>query len=213
MKSTKLWPLPIRLFHWSLVVTLTVSFVTGFSGNFEWIDYHAYAGYTALCLILFRIVFGFIAPGTGRFTNFVRGPAAIISYVKGNTNVWGHNPLGALSVLALLFLVGVQATTGLFTNDDIFFEGPLAHLVGYETSLKITTVHHINKTILLVFIALHFLAILYYELLKKDRLVLPMITGRKHTEEDRQDEPASLVLASVIVVVAAGVTWYLVNEI
>lgn len=170
------WDLPTRLFHWTLVVCVVGAFVTAKLGG-NWMDWHGRFGITALGLLAFRLVWGFNGPTYARFAQFVRGPRTILAYLKGQWHGQGHNPLGALSVLALLGILVFQGTIGLFSNDDVAFEGYLMPLVGAELSNRLTSLHKISEEILLVLVALHVGAIAFYARIKKENLVKPMITG------------------------------------
>src|SRR5215470_756496 len=114
----RIWDLPIRLFHWTLVVLMAVSYFTGQAGG-DWMKLHFWSGYTILTLLLFRIAWGFVGSTTARFSNFVRGPRAGASYLRSlvlgqSTFDVGHNPVGGLMVVVLLLAVLVQVAVGLF---------------------------------------------------------------------------------------------------
>jgi cytochrome b len=179
-----LWDLPLRIFHWALVAAVTVAIVTAKVGG-DWIDLHAKAGLTIIGLLAFRITWGIFGSTHARFAQFAPTPARIIRYLKGEWQGVGHNPLGALSVFALLSLLAAQAITGLFSNDDIAFNGPLSVLISKEFSDRLTGLHHQLSNILLGFIGLHVAAVLFYLLIKKTNLIKPMITGWKEIEHDK----------------------------
>ena len=197
-KIIRVWDLPIRLFHWLLLICIIVSFITVKIGG-NAMEIHARAGYCVLALILFRICWGFIGSHHARFINFIPKPKTLLGFVSGKTQAGlGHNPLGALSVLALIFSVGVQAVTGLFANDGISFEGPFAKYVSNSTVSFLNSIHHLNETVLIVFIALHLCAILYYYKYKGENLVKPMIMGDKEIDpsEEAKYSPTDLGHAS-----------------
>jgi len=155
------------------------------TGENEEYDLHLWVGYAALFLILFRIFWGLVGSSTARFTSFIRGPAAVLRYVRGRFAwpVAGHAPLGALSVIALLALLLFQITSGLFAEDeDGLLIGPLARFVSIDVSDAITELHEEAFNILLALIGLHVAAILFYRLVLKKHLVGPMITGRAHLD-------------------------------
>lgn len=214
----RVWDIPVRLFHWSLVILVAISIYTGRNGGFEEMDYHMLSGYAILALVTFRIVWGFVGSHHARFLTFIK-PGEIIPYARGlfgrtETPAVGHNPLGALSVIAFLLVLLTQAVTGLFANDDLFLEGPLVHLVEDEFSDRMTTIHHYSSEVLYVLIGLHLLAILLYEFYKKQKLILPMITGRKLlTAEHGEDIGIVRELLSALVLFGAlsGGVYYLVN--
>ena len=141
---------------------------------------HFWSGYTLLFLLIFRVLWGFAGGSTARFSAFVRGPSAVLAYLRGGEfRQAGHTPLGGLSVVAMLFALLVQLTTGLIQiDDDDFVEGPLSGLVSYDTALLAHDVHEVSFNILLALIALHLLAIAYYQLVRRRSLIRPMITGR-----------------------------------
>lgn len=206
----KVWDLPVRIFHWSLLAAVTTAIVTGKLGG-EWMGLHGKAGLAIVGLVAFRVVWGLVGSGTARFSQFVPTPSQILSYLKGQWRGIGHNPLGALSVLALLAVLGIQAGTGLFSNDDIAFAGPLASQVVEELSRKLTRWHHQLANVLFILLGLHVVAIAYYTKIKKDKLVGPMVTGWKavtaHVEKPRRARPVAVLLAVATGVLAA----YLAN--
>ncbi len=179
-KTIRVWDLPVRLFHWALALSIVLGIIfVKIGGNA--IEWHAYCGYVTLTLVMFRIIWGFVGSWHARFLNFVPSPKLLIAYLRGQTDGGlGHNPLGAFSVLALLFVVLIQALTGLFADDDIFFQGPLAKYASNSTVAFLTSVHHFNQYIIFALVSLHLLAIFYYLLVKKDNLIKPMITGDKN---------------------------------
>lgn len=183
--AVHIWDLPTRLFHWALVVCIVGAFVSVKLGGL-YMDWHVRFGCTALGLILFRLLWGFIGPRYARFTHFVRGPAAVARYLKGAAAPAGHNPLGALSVLALLLVIGFQAVSGLFTTDDIMTQGPLFGHVSEAVSAAMTSWHKLNEWVILALVALHIAAVLWYALVRRKRLVRAIITGKV----DAKDVPA-----------------------
>ena len=197
-KIIRVWDLPIRLFHWLLVICIVLSFITVKIGG-NAMDFHALVGYCVLGLIIFRICWGLIGSYHARFIHFVPSPKGLINYLLGKTKAGlGHNPLGALSVLGLLFSVGLQAVTGLFANDDIAFEGPFAKYVSNETVQLLTSIHYFNENILIILIALHLCAIVYYQKFKGENLIKPMLVGDKEIDPSEQAKylPSDLGQAS-----------------
>ena len=177
----RIWDLPTRLFHWALAICIVLGIVfVKIGGNA--IQWHAYCGYTALALILFRIIWGFVGSQYARFASFVPSPATLIAFLRGQVDGGlGHNPLGALSVIGLLLVVLIQALTGLFADDDIFFQGPLAKYVSNSTVALLTSIHRFNQYLIFVLVGLHIAAISYYYFVKRENLVRPMVTGDKLT--------------------------------
>ena len=205
----RVWDLPTRLFHWTLAALVVGSFVTIKTGAIVW---HERLGYAALALVLFRIVWGFVGGRYARFASFVRGPGAVLGSRRGDASAApGHNPLGALSVLGLLAGVGFQATSGLFTNDDIAFEGPLARHVSGATSSLLTPLHRHNEKLIMLLGVLHLAAILYYRFRKGKNLVGPMLSGDAGFDAahpaSRDDAPLRLRALVVAAACAAAVAW------
>lgn len=178
MQRQRIWDLPTRLFHWLLVAGIAAAVVTGKVGG-NLIDWHGRSGLFILGLVVFRIVWGFVGSSSARFASFVRGPRAIKAYLRGEWRGIGHNPLGALAVLALLSLTAAQAITGLFANDDIAFQGPLADLVGKEWSDHLQGLHSRLFDGLTALVAVHLAAIVFYARVKRESLLRPMLTGWK----------------------------------
>jgi len=116
-KRILLWDLPTRLFHWSLALAVGAAVVTGQVGG-NLIDWHGRIGLFIVGLLAFRIVWGIVGSTYARFAQFFPTPAKIKAYLAGRWAGEGHNPLGALSVFGLIFLLTVQVATGLFANKD-----------------------------------------------------------------------------------------------
>ena len=206
----RIWDLPTRLFHWALVLAVLGSFISADDdgGVLEW---HARFGYFILSLLLFRVIWGFTGSHYARFFNFIKSPKAVLSYLKNPTEVPGHNPLGALSVIALLGFLLLQAVTGLFASDDIAFEGALVKYVSSSVTELITSIHRLNESVLITLVALHIGAILYYRWMKKTDLVKPMVTGDKEWAEKipvARDSFSLRLIAVVIYLAIASVLYY-----
>ena len=179
--TVRVWDRPLRLFHWLLVLCLLGSFLSVKAGGY-WMDWHFRFGYAALGLLIFRILWGVVGPRYARFASFVHAPSRLVAYLRGGPEapqVLGHSPLGALSVFAMLLAIAVQATTGLFTSDQIATEGPLARMVSGATVDNASRVHHFNQNVILVLVGLHLLALLFYRLVRRRSLVKPMLVGDK----------------------------------
>jgi cytochrome b len=212
------WDLPVRLFHWTLVSLLVVSFTTAQIGG-NAMQYHEWSGFAILTLVLFRLLWGFAGSTYARFTAFVSGPRTALSYARtllrgGPAFYAGHNPLGGWMIVLLLVSLLVQTGTGLFANDDIMIEGPLARHVSKDVSDLLTRVHHFNFNVLLALVVVHVGAALFYLRVKRDNLILPLVTGRKQVPQespaqDRRGGP--LWLAAVLLAAAAGAVWIVVR--
>lgn len=183
------WDLPTRLFHWTLVLLIVSAWV-----SYEFAEdlgdvtlvWHRVNGLAALTLIVWRILWGIWGPPSARFASFVRGPAAVLAYAAGilsgsAARYLGHNPLGALMVVALLITVGVQAGFGLFaTDDNDLVGGPLYRLVSEHGNERATAWHaFVFNFVLLPLAAVHVAVNLLYTFVKKEPLIPAMVTGRK----------------------------------
>jgi cytochrome b len=200
----RLWDLPTRLFHWSLALGVIALSVTGQLGG-GLMSWHGRIGLAIVGLLVFRLAWGLVGSTYARFIQFFPTPASIRAYLKGEWQGEGHNPLGALSVFALLGLLCVQAATGLFANDDIAFRGPLYDLAGKALSNQLTAVHHLLSKIIYVLVALHLGAVVFYALARKQNLVRPMLTGRKDGEGHSAQGGGVIALAVALAVAALAV--------
>jgi cytochrome b len=206
------WDLPTRLFHWTLVVLVGLSW---WSAENDQQDLHLYLGYGVLSLLLFRIGWGLAGSSTARFSSFVRGPGAVVRYVRDRFH-WplvGHAPLGALSVLALLAMLFVIVGTGLFAADeDGLFSGPLAYLVSVGVSDTMTGLHEELFDVLLVLIGLHVAAILLYRLALGRNLLGPMITGKAELAPGVEPmRPGKWWVALICLVAAIAITRWIIG--
>ena len=173
------WDLPVRLVHWLLAALIAFSWWSVHNHHTDW---HIWSGCAILTLLIFRFLWGFFGSSTARWTSFVRGPRTIFSYMRGRWVGIGHNPLGALSVLALFLAVAVQVGLGLVAQDeDGIYLGPLARLVSSDTSDKARDIHELWFNVILALIVIHLAAVLVYHLRAK-HLTKPMITGRAVAE-------------------------------
>ena len=181
--ARKVWDLPVRVMHWGLVLAVGGAWLTRELEG-DWFAWHVRCGYAVLLLAATRIVWGFVGTRHARFADFVRGPRAVLRYLRGGAGedgqrIAGHNPLGALMVLALLLMLLTQATLGLFANDKIMSTGPLFGYVSAETSDRLTSLHKQLFDVIVVAVAVHVAAALFYLWMRRENLILPMITGRK----------------------------------
>lgn len=215
--SRLVWDLPLRVFHWLLAACVAGSWVTHELGV-EWFSWHARIGCLTLVLLAFRIAWGFVGPRHARFSSFVRGPRTTLAYLRtvlrsGSAASVGHNPLGALSVLAMLGLLLVQAVTGLFANDEIFNTGPLYGYVNDAQSDRLAALHGRNFDWIVALIALHLAAVAWHQLYKRVDVVRPMVTGRKPRHEVPDEEALDgqrLWLAAALVALAAAALWLVI---
>jgi cytochrome b len=203
------WDLPLRAAHWLLAITVTGAWATHYAGT-RWFAWHRSFGYATLVLVAFRIAWGFAGTRHARFAAFVRGPRAVLEYLRDRPlrATVGHNPLGALSVLAMLAALLLQAATGLFANDEIASAGPFYGWIAPPTSNRITGLHEANSNLVLALVALHLAAVAWYGRVAGRPLTRAMITGRKPAAEVTAEEAIRgsrtlLALAIVAALVAA----------
>jgi len=198
-EKRKVWDVPTRLFHWALVGTVLTGLYLGEYREFSTIQLHFYFGYATGGLLVFRLLWGVFGPAHARLSALFPSPGALIGYVQNMfarrpSGVAGHNPVGALSVLAMLTALCVQVVTGLCAEDDgLFSEGPLVEYLDSSTVLTMTAIHHWSSRVVMALIVLHLAAILFYRLWKREDLVTAMVTGWKtvrrpddESDDDRQ---------------------------
>jgi cytochrome b len=208
----RVWDVPTRVVHWSMVGLFAFSWWSAEEGELEW---HRWSGYSLTALVLFRLYWGFFGGSTARFSQFLRGPRAVASYLRGAAvPAPGHNPVGAWSVVLMLALLATQIVLGLFAVDvDGLESGPMSSLVSFETGRVAADWHETIFNVLLAIIAVHVLAALYYLVVRKQNLIGAMFTGKRRLD----GAPAGLVPASVVrlivgILLAAALTWFISRE-
>jgi cytochrome b len=211
--AQKVWDGPTRLVHWLFAGLVAFSWWTAEERTMDW---HRLSGLTIVGLLVFRIYWGFAGPETARFSRFIKGPKAVLSYTgklfqPDYKAAFGHNPLGALSVIAILLALIAQAGLGLFAMDtDGIESGPLARYVSYDFAEAAGDLHEDAFNILLVLIGLHIAAIAFYLVVKRINLVGPMVTGSRRAGGEG---PAAGIAPVPIwrfvlgVAIAAGAVW------
>lgn len=208
MARIRIWDGPTRLFHWLLVALIAAAWWTAEEGDLIW---HYRIGLTVLILIAFRLIWGLIGSSTARFAGFVKGPRTILAYLRGASPYKvGHNPLGALSVLALIGMVAAVTGLGLIaTDEDGIAPGPLSHLVSFETAGAAHELHEDAFDLLLILVAIHVAAILYYWLFKRDNLIGPMLSGSRDAPAGTEPmRPAPQWRAALALILAIGLGWW-----
>lgn len=211
--TLKVWDIPTRLFHWALVILIFYAWLA--VEVLEDMQQHFYAGYSILTLVLFRLCWGVFGTVYAKFSNFIYSPKQIFNYAKtlgdkSSKPYLGHNPLGGLAVLLMLFALLLQTSTGLFNSDD-YFHGPLSGLVSSQLRSLAGEVHALNFNFLIALIALHIAAVLLYVLYKKQRLIKAMISGNKvaQTDSSAAIKSSKLILALLLLLVCAGGVYYI----
>ena len=177
----RVWDLPVRLFHWGLVASVSFAWI---SGQMGWMEWHLWAGQCVLALVLFRILWGVLGSESARFATFLKGPGAALSHLaevlrRRPDHDTTHNAMGGWAAAVILLVLVVQVASGLFSDDEILTTGPLAAYAPSSLVRLATVVHVTNQTIVLIVVAVHVLAVLLYGLLFRRDLVRPMLTGIK----------------------------------
>jgi cytochrome b len=218
-KKIRVWDLPTRVFHWSIVVLFIFSWVSAEIGGTA-MQYHLWSGYAILSLVIFRVLWGVVGSETTRFAHFVRGPRTVMAHARAflksgyQSVALGHNALGGWSVLAMLFALALQTTTGLFANDDLTTEGPLYHLVSKATSDLISEIHSSAFYVLLALVVIHIVAIGFYRVVHRQNLLTPMLTGDKVVPQGTPAlRQASVWLALVLALAAGGAVYWIVTKL
>lgn len=207
--DVSVWDLPLRVFHWALVGLVSAAIATGLAGG-AWMSWHARAGQAIAALLIFRLAWGLWGTRYARFTQFWPAPTRVWAYLRGRWQGLGHNPLGALSVFALLALLIVQVLTGLFGNDEIGFAGPWSAWISEDDSLKLTGWHRLLAKLLYGWLLLHLAAIVFHVLVRRQPLLRAMLTGLRAGDAAAASERPRkrlLVLALGLAVIAWGALW------
>ncbi|MBL0423306.1 cytochrome b/b6 domain-containing protein [Ramlibacter sp. AW1] len=216
--TVRVWDLPTRLFHWLLVLCLMGLFATAWIPGAP-LEVHVRLGYVVLTLLLFRLAWGLVGGYWSRFLSFIPSPGTVLRYLRGHETAahrLGHSPLGALSVLAMLLVLAVQVGTGLVSDDEISFTGPLNRHVTQATGLAATSYHRgIGPWIILALIASHVVAIGYYAFVRKRNLVPAMLHGDKPAPPAQiaasRDGAVQRLFGLVLLAASAALVWLLVR--
>ena len=208
--KVRVWDLPTRLFHW-LLVACVIGLITTAQLDGSAMLWHFQLGYLMLSLLLFRFIWGLIGGRWSRFSSFIYTPATTLRFIKSQKTpeqTIGHNPLGALSVFALLTIPLLQVTSGLMSDDEISNAGPLSRFVSSYIVSNATNYHkNIGKYILIGLVLLHTVAIFFYLLKKKENLIRPMVTGDKQLPRPMpaaRDDAKSRLRALFVLILSVG---------
>jgi len=215
--TIRVWDLPTRVFHWALVTCIVGSIISGYIGGAA-IVWHARLGYAVLTLLLFRLLWGFVGGYWSRFASFLYAPRSVLLYLRGQSHpdhLVGHNPLGAGSVFAMLLFLLAQVGTGLVSDDEISFTGPLNRFVASSKGLAATWYHkEVGQWIVVALVVLHIGAVVYYLRRKKENLIRPMLVGDKqvgHDTRSSRDDAVTRTLAIVLLGACAAVVGWIAS--
>lgn len=194
-KTVLVWDAPVRIFHWLLALCFLGAWLTAENDGYEMIHYAF--GYTAGLLVLFRIVWGIIGSRYARFSDFIKGPKTIIHHfvnmIKGRFDeaYLGHNPLGAIVMIALMLLTLGTAATGYLCLSEIYGESS-------------EELHEGIATVMLAVVGLHIAAAVVMSFMQKENLPRAMVTGRKTCANHSLAIRSSHVFVSLLLIVIAG---------
>jgi len=208
---TRVWDLPLRIWHWLFAMGVGTCLVTGLSGDIGWMQWHQRSGLMIIGLVVFRVGWGIWGGRYARFRHYRVSATAIRDHFLRRLDPQVHTPPGVALAVVLFSLVILQASAGLFATDDIFNEGPLRRYVTDAFAGTATWLHHRVHWIISGFIVTHLSAQLVYGLWFRDSLWLSMITGHKsvdalpiHDDFRRAALTAVVSILVVSVLVAAG---------
>ena len=213
--SLKVWDLPTRVFHWGLLLAVVGSaYSVWVTQDMVW---HARFGYAILALCLFRLVWGFIGGHWSRFASFAPSWRRTRDYLSSSEPLVaqpGHSPLGAWSVYALLLFLLLQVASGLGSDDDVGFNGPLAPLLSSDWVSWLTAYHaDVGRWVLTGLIALHVVAVLFYTVVKRQALIQAMWHGFRQWPVDAVASvdtwPRRLWALLIVCFIALGIASFL----
>ena len=218
--AVPVWDWPVRVVHWAMVACLTGLVVTGLVKG-DALQWHMRIGETLLALVLFRILWGFAGSRNARFGTFVRGPRAALRYVRSRLRPpheihVTHNPIGGWMVVALLVAMLAQATLGLYTSDDVLWDGPRAQTVSKETSDLASSIHRRLGWVVVGLAAVHILAVVAYLAVFRENLVKAMVVGRKSVPAayaSPDAASASTVKAIVLMIACGAFVWWISRRV
>ncbi len=176
---TKVWDLPLRVFHWLLVIGFFVAYLT----EDELLDIHVWAGYLVFGLLVFRLVWGFIGNRYARFASFLCSPMASVAYIKDVVALkpkryLGHNPAGAAMIVLLLASLLMTVLTGFAVYGADQGAGPLASIGPANEDLW-EDLHELFANLTVVLVVLHIAGVAVESFIHKENLAKAMVHGNK----------------------------------
>ncbi|MFQ5785056.1 MAG: cytochrome b/b6 domain-containing protein [Alphaproteobacteria bacterium] len=214
-RTVRVWDLPVRLFHWLLVAMVAIGVFTGFVAPEWWMGIHTWAGYTIVALLAFRIVWGFFGSEYSHIASFTHSGRAVIDHLRGLVMLrpvhhLGHNPAGAVMIVALVFVLTAITVTGLLELGGEENQGPLAGFAGFGVGVAAKSIHRSLVILLLAMVGGHLLGVLVESWLGRDNLVRAMFTGNKKLPENsprpqpRGARPGAATLTMIVFTALAG---------
>lgn len=217
-RVVRVWDLPTRLFHWSLLAGIGALFATGILPGFP-IHWHVNAGYFVLALLIFRLAWGFVGGYWSRFRTFVPGVRGMLAILRGRQRGGGsvgHGPLGGLAVLGLLTALFLQVLSGMAAEGQTGYAGPLSHFLGHDLARAATAMHRgAGKWFLLALIGLHIGTVMYFLAVRKRNLIGPMLHGNQPAPQEptihSEDGVSSRLMALSLLALSACAVFLLVR--
>jgi cytochrome b len=219
-RLVKVWDLPTRIFHWSLVSMVLISYLTGYIFPEWWMGVHLWAGYITVTLLMFRLVWGMFGSEYARLESFTFSPVHILQHVKevitlrSVSHYIGHTPSGALMIFGLLFVLSAITLSGLLVLGGEENQGPLAGAANYAVGDIAAGIHESFVILLLAMIAMHVGGVFLEIKLTGENLINAMISGLKKLPEGAPDlahrdaRPLAAALAlGAFVILAGGTLW------
>jgi cytochrome b len=204
-KTVLVWDLPVRLFHWLLAISFFGAWLTAENEGYEMLHYAF--GYTAGLLVIFRIIWGLIGSKYARFSDFIKGPKAILHHVtnmmkgKFDETYLGHNPAGAIVMIGLMLLSLAVVATGYLNLSEVLGESS-------------EELHEGLASIMMGVVALHVLAAIVMSFIQKENLPGAMVTGRKKSSNQNLAIKSShLVIGLLLLIVVGYFFWSVLNGV
>jgi len=211
----KVWDLPLRFFHWSLVVAMSLSYTSGMLGG-SYLYWHVHSGVVVLALVMFRVQWGFVGSKYSRFSSFFPTIRDLRLYRSGLWKGVGHNPLAGLWIVLMLALITATCFCGLFSfNDEIDINAPLYSLADTQWCKQMTWLHGNLQAIIPFFVVIHFFAIGYHSIYRRQILIGPMVTGYMYSPSTSASKGAgniSLWRLTVVVITCGAVSWIIESD-
>ena len=182
-EMVRVWDLPTRLFHWLLVLAVSLALLTGFLSPEWWLGLHLIAGYAIVLLLVFRIVWGVFGTEYARLSNMASATRGFWNYVRGLAmlrppHYFGHNPAGVFMIFGFLTVFIVLVVTGLMIEGGEEKQGPLAGVTTYALGHGAKEVHETLALLVLFMIGIHIAGVIVESWLQGVNLVRGMIDGR-----------------------------------
>jgi cytochrome b len=198
LRQVRVWDAPVRVFHWLLALCFAGAYIT--SESETWRLLHVTLGYTLGGLLAFRLVWGLVGTRYARFASFVRGPRAVLRYLRSLTakqpeHHLGHNPAGAVAIVLLLTLGLVMVASGWAVYNDL---GPQ----------WLEDLHELAGNTMLAVVVVHLLGVLSASWLHHENLVRSMVTGFKAGTTREAIGSNWRAVAAAVVLAVLGFWWF-----